>query len=126
MNKCVTYQFDNISGACIAFIRINGAVRYSFAGSCAIGIPISQSNWGQSYMAVATIAAGGVSGAIGAGAAAMGGATSMGAVAGQAALGAGQGIATSSGLGAAIGKPNISGQARYRVQLLLWVFLILI
>lgn len=104
----VTYQFDNVSGACIAFIRINSAVRYSFSGSCAIGIPISQSNWGQSYMAVATIAAGGIAGAVGAGAAAMGGATSMGAVAGNAALGAGQGIATSSGLGAAIGKPTIS------------------
>lgn len=107
-NVSVVYQFDNVSGACIAFISINSAVRYSFSGSCAIGIPISQSNWGQSYMAVATIAAGGVAGAIGAGAAAMGTATSMGAVAGNAALGLGQGIATSSGLGAAMGKPSIS------------------
>ena len=104
----VTYQFDNISGSCIAFITVNGAVRYTFSGSCAIGIPISQSNWGQTYMAAATIAAGGISGAVGAGAAAMGGATSMGAVAGQAALGAGQGIATASGLGSAIGKPSVS------------------
>ena len=104
----VTYQFDNISGSCIAFITVNGAVRYTFSGSCAIGIPISQSNWGQTYMAAATIAAGGISGAVGAGAAAMGSATSMGAVAGQAALGAGQGIATASGLGSAIGKPSVS------------------
>ena len=104
----VTYQFDNVSGSCIAFITVNGAVRYTFSGSCAIGIPISQSNWGQTYMAAATIAAGGVAGAVGAGAAAMGGATSMGAVAGQAALGAGQGIATASGLGSAIGKPSVS------------------
>ena len=104
----VTYQFDNISGSCIAFVTVNGAVRYTFSGSCAIGIPISQSNWGQTYMAAATIAAGGVAGAVGAGAAAMGGATSMGAVAGQAALGAGQGIATASGLGSAIGKPSVS------------------
>lgn len=107
-NVSVVYQFDNVSGACIAFISINSAVRYSFSGSCAIGIPISQSNWGQSYMAVATIAAGGVAGAIGAGAAAVGSATSVGAVAGNAALGLGQGIATSSGLGAAMGKPTIS------------------
>lgn len=107
-NLNVTYQFDNISGSCIAFITINGSVRYTFSGSCAIGIPISQSNWGQTYMAAATIAAGGIAGGVGAGAAAMGGATSMGAVAGQAALGAGQGIATASGLGSAIGKPTVS------------------
>lgn len=104
----VTYQFDNVSGSCIAFITVNGSVRYTFSGSCAIGIPISQSNWGQTYMAAATIAAGGVTGAIGAGVGAMAGATSMGAVAGQAALGAGQGIATASGLGSAIGKPSVS------------------
>lgn len=104
----VTYQFDNVSGSCIAFITVNGAVRYTFSGSCAIGIPISQSNWGQTYMAAATIAAGGITGAVGAGVGAMAGATSAGAVAGQAALGAGQGIATASGLGSAIGKPSIS------------------
>lgn len=104
----VTYQFDNISGSCIVFITVNGAVRYTFTGSCAIGIPISQSNWGQTYMAAATIAAGGVAGAVGAGAGALAGATSMGSVAGQAALGAGQGIATASGLGSAIGKPSVS------------------
>ena len=107
-NLSVTYQFDNVSGSCIAFITVNGAFRYTFSGSCAIGIPISQSNWGQTYMAAATIAAGGVTGAIGAGVGAMAGATSMGAVAGQAALGAGQGIATASGLGSAIGKPSVS------------------
>lgn len=104
----VTYQFDNVSGSCIAFITVNGTVRYTFSGSCAIGIPISQSNWGQTYMAAATIAAGGITGAVGAGVGAMAGATSMGAVAGQAALGAGQGIATASGLGSAIGKPSVS------------------
>ena len=104
----VTYQFDNVSGSCIAFITVNGSVRYTFSGSCAIGIPISQSNWGQTYMAAATIAAGGITGAVGAGVGAMAGATSMGAVAGQAALGAGQGIATASGLGSAIGKPSVS------------------
>ena len=104
----VTYQFDNVSGSCIAFITINGSVRYTFSGSCAIGIPISQSNWGQTYMAAATIAAGGITGAVGAGVGAMAGATSMGAVAGQAAIGAGQGIATASGLGSAIGKPSVS------------------
>lgn len=107
-NVSVTYQFDNVSGSCIAFVTVNGAVRYTFSGSCAVGVPISQSNWGQTYMAAATIAAGAVSGGIGAAAGAMGGATSVGAVAGQAALGAGQGAATASGLGASIGKPSVS------------------
>ena len=107
-NVSVTYQFDNVSGSCIAFVTVNGAVRYTFSGSCAVGVPISQSNWGQTYMAAATIAAGAVSGGIGAAAGAMGSATSVGAVAGQAALGAGQGAATASGLGAAIGKPSVS------------------
>lgn len=114
MDECVgksigvVYQFDNVSGACIAFIKIGSSVRYTFAGSCAIGIPISQTNWGQCYMAVATIAAGAITGGVSAAAGAMGGATSIGAVAGQTALGAGEGIAKASGLGAAIGKPTVS------------------
>ena len=107
-NVSVTYQFDNVSGSCIAFVTVNGAVRYTFSGSCAVGVPISQSNWGQTYMAAATIAAGAVSGGIGAAAGALGSATSVGAVAGQAALGAGQGAATAAGLGSAIGKPSVS------------------
>ena len=104
----VTYQFDNISGSCIAFITVNGAVRYTFSGSCAIGIPISQSNWGQTYMAAATIAAGGVAGAVGAGAGALAGATSTSEIVQAGILGAGQGMATASGLGSAIGKPSVS------------------
>ena len=110
----VTYQFDNISGSCIAFITVNGAVRYTFSGSCAIGIPISQSNWGQTYMAAATIAAGGVAGAVGAGAGAMAGATSTSEIVQAGILGAGQGMAT--GL--------YQGQDLYQAQLLRWVFLI--
>ena len=61
----VTYQFDNVSGACVAFVTINGAVRYSFAGSCAVGLPISQTNWGQTYIAAATAAAGALAGGVG-------------------------------------------------------------
>lgn len=104
----VTYQFDNISGSCIAFITVNGAVRYTFSGSCAIGIPISQSNWGQTYMAAATIAAGGVAGAVGAGAGALAGATSTSEIVQAGILGAGEGMAKASGLGSAIGKPSVS------------------
>ena len=107
-NVSVTYQFDNVSGSCIAFVTVNGAVRYTFSGSCAVGIPISQSNWGQTYMAAATIAAGAVSGAVGAGAGAMAGATSVSDVTQAGLLGAGAGAAKSAGLGAAIGKPTVA------------------
>lgn len=66
----VHYQFDNISGACIAFIKVGSSVRYTFTGSCAVGIPLSQSNWGQLYIGAATAAAavlGGAAAGIGAG-----------------------------------------------------------
>ncbi len=66
----VHYQFDNVSGACIAFIKVGNSVRYTFTGSCAVGIPISQSNWGQLYIGAATAAAavlGGAAAGIGAG-----------------------------------------------------------
>lgn len=66
----VRYQFDNTSGGCCAYVTIDGNVRYAFSGSCAVGIPLSQQNWGQFYMACAsTVAgamAGGISGAAGA------------------------------------------------------------
>ena len=119
-NVSVTYQFDNISGACIAFVTVNGAVRYTFAGSCAMGLPINQQNWGQTYIAAATVAAGALAGGVGAAAGAMGqGAASMaangiaGAVQGAGGMGAlnipKPTIARSgaiSGAGAALGVPH--------------------
>ena len=100
----VTYQFDNVSGACIAFVTVNGAVRYSFTGSCAVGIPINQQNWGQTYIAAAMSAAGALAGGIGGAVSAVGnGAGKLGAVVGGVA-GAIQG---SGGIGA-LDKPTIS------------------
>ena len=100
----VTYQFDNISGACIAFVTVNDSVRYSYAGSCAMGLPISQQNWGQSYIAAATVAAGALAGGIGAAAGAAGqGAASM------AANGVAGAVQGAGGMGALnIPKPTIS------------------
>ena len=100
----VTYQFDNISGACIAFVTINDSVRYSYVGSCAMGLPISQQNWGQTYIAAATVAAGALAGGIGAAAGAAGqGVASM---LGNGVAGAVQGAG---GMGALnIPKPTIS------------------
>lgn len=107
-NVSVTYQFDNVSGSCIAFVTVNGAVRYTFSGSCAVGVPISQSNWGQTYMAAATIAAGAVTGGVSAGAGALGTATSTSEVVQAGILGVGGGAAKAAGLGAAIGKPSVA------------------
>lgn len=101
----VTYQFDNISGACIAFVTVNDSVRYSFAGSCAMSLPISQQNWGQTYIAAATVAAGAFSGGIGAAAGAFG--QGAGAMAGEGLIGAVQG-AEKAGGALNIPKPSIS------------------
>ena len=101
----VVYEFDNISGACVAFVTVNGTVRYSFTGSCAIGIPIAQSNWGQFYMAAATTAASMLSGGV-AGAA---GAIAQGSGVGGVALGAASGaVEAGGGLSGLSAKPTIS------------------
>lgn len=100
----VTYQFDNVSGACIAFVSINGAVRYSFTGSCAMSLPINQQNWGQAYMAAATVAAGALAGGFGAAGAALAQGAGGAEIAASGLMGAVQG---SGGFGA-IQKPTIS------------------
>ena len=101
----VTYQFDNTSGACVAYVTVGGSVKYSFAGSCAVGIPLTQENWGQFYMAAATSAAGALAGGIGGavGAAAQG-AGKLGAL-GAAAKGAVEG---GGGLSSLTAKPTVS------------------
>ena len=101
----IKYQFDNISGACSAYITVNGSVRYTFSGSCAVGIPISQSNWGQTYMAAATAAAGALAGGFGAAAGAIGEGAGIGEAVASGALGAVKG---GGGLSAFSAKPTIS------------------
>ena len=101
----VHYQFDNVSGACIAFVKVGNAVRYSFAGSCACGIPLAQSNWGQFYIAAATTAAGALAGAVGGAAAALPESTSIGGVAAGGVAGAVKGGGALGNLNA---KPTIT------------------
>lgn len=104
-NVGVVYQFDNISGACVCYITSDAKVRYTFNGSCAIGIPISQDNWGQTYIAAATAAAGAISGGVGgAGAAIAQGESKLG-IGMSAAAGAVQG---GGGLSAFNSKPTVS------------------
>ena len=82
----VQYNCDNVSGQCVAFVSTSNTasandptktVKYSFAGSLAAPFPISQNNWGNTYIAAATLAAGalaaGVSTAANGAAAAAGG-----------------------------------------------------
>lgn len=100
----VKYQFDNISGACIAFVSINNEVRYSFTGSCAMSLPINQQNWGQAYIAAATVAAGALAGGVGAAGAAIAQGAGAAEIAANGLMGAVQG---SGGFGG-IQKPTIS------------------
>lgn len=109
-NVGVVYQLDNISGACVAYITIDAKVRYTFTGSCAIGIPISQSNWGQTYIAAATAAAGAIAGGMGAaGAAIQQGESALG-IGMNAAAGAVQG---GGGLSAFESKPTVSRSGNF-------------
>lgn len=41
----VTYHVDVLSGACIAYVGINGTVMYSYAGQCSVSIPITGNDW---------------------------------------------------------------------------------
>ena len=104
-NVGVTYQFDNTSGACVAYVTINGSVRYSFAGSCAVGIPLTQENWGQFYVSAATAAAGALAGGMGAAGSAIMEGASMAGIAAQGIAGAVKG---GGGLSSLSAKPNIS------------------
>lgn len=41
----VTYHVDVLSGACVAYVSIGGAVMYSYAGQCGASIPITGNDW---------------------------------------------------------------------------------
>lgn len=56
----LNYTIDVISGAVTAFVSINNCVRYTYTGNCAASIPVSQQDWGNMYMAMARVAAAGV------------------------------------------------------------------
>ena len=104
-NVGIVYQFDNISGACVAYITVNSSVRYTYAGSCAVGIPISQSNWGQFYISAATAAAGALAGGIGAAGSAIAQGSGMAGAAMEGVMGAVQG---GGGLNSLSAKPSVS------------------
>lgn len=80
----VVYNIDVLSGACVAQLKCGDSVLYSFAGSCAVSIPITGRDWTNminGIIGVATAAAGiavaGATGGASVAAAAAGGALSQ-------------------------------------------------
>lgn len=76
MGKDITviYNIDVLSGACVAMIKCDDTVLYSFGGSCAVSLPVSGRDWTSvinGVIGIATAAAGiAVAGATGGAAAA--------------------------------------------------------
>lgn len=96
----VKYNCDNVTGQFVAFILVGDTsteaemgVKYTFSGCVAAPFPISQNNWGNTYIAAATLAAGALAGGVaaagGAGAAAAGAGAGAGAAEAGAASAAG-------------------------------------
>lgn len=87
----VVYHCDNVTGQFIAFIAVGtknqtesqASVKYTFSGQVSASWPISQTNWGNTYIAGATLAAGALAGGV----AAAGAAGAAGAGEGAAAAG---------------------------------------
>ena len=122
----VKYNCDNVSGQCVAFVVVGSSsniedpscsVRYSYSGSLAAPFPISQSNWGQTYVAAATLAAGalalGVTAAAGFGTAAAGMAGTQGIAGATVAAAGGSGAVATSAVSmgssaAQLMKPTVS------------------
>ena len=59
-NMGVQYVIDMMTGACVAHVLANGSIRYSFAGSCGISVPITSQDLSQGILTAATTAAGAV------------------------------------------------------------------
>lgn len=53
----VRYRIDLLSGACVAYVLVDGCVRYTFAGMCAMNIPITSQNFLSNYTAILGLAA---------------------------------------------------------------------
>lgn len=56
----VKYHIDILSGACVAYITVNGNVICQFSGQCAVSIPITSQDFTQTITALATLVASGV------------------------------------------------------------------
>lgn len=50
------YRIDVATGACLAFIDVDGRNIYSFSGNCAVEMPITSANYSQLYQTIASMA----------------------------------------------------------------------
>lgn len=48
----VKYRVDLLTGACVAYLIVDGTVKYNFTGMCAINIPISSRSFETTYSAI--------------------------------------------------------------------------
>lgn len=48
----VKYRVDLLTGLCVAYVIIDGTVRYNFTGSCAVNIPISSRSFENLYNSI--------------------------------------------------------------------------
>ena len=113
----VVYHCDNVTGQFMAYVSVGASeakssVKYTFSGQVAAAFPISQENWGNTFIAGATLAAGALATGVvaaGAGAAAGGGAaagSAAGTAAGAAEAGAAGGVTASGIAGGAVNVGN--------------------
>ena len=70
----VVYKIDIVSGQCIAFITVDGDVKFQYQGQCAVPLPVTSIDWSNTVSAglgivgsVASIAGSAVGGALGGG-----------------------------------------------------------
>lgn len=60
----VKYHVDILSGACVAFVTVNGKVIAQYAGQCAISIPITSNNFSDTIQSISTLIGAGATMAI--------------------------------------------------------------
>lgn len=60
----VTYWVDILSGACVAWIDVNGSVMYQYMGQCATSIPVVSGDWTNLINGILGVVGGAVGGAV--------------------------------------------------------------
>ena len=75
----VTYHGDCVTGGVTAYITKDGSVMYQYSGCCALNVPLSADNWGETISAAINVATGIVAAAATGGAAGVAAAAAKGA-----------------------------------------------
>ena len=60
----VKYRVDLLTGACVAYIIVDGSLKYSFTGMCAINIPISSRSFESTFSAIMGVASSALTGGV--------------------------------------------------------------